>query len=348
MRPRSLCATGAQRRAGVRSVLKPMRRSAIASVALLFLTSCIPASALQEVVDFDDLSLDSESYWRGPDPAGEVVEGPYGPEVVGVFASRGVEFGNVAETTYGGWRGFAYSNTSDTTTAGYLNQYSAVTGSGAGPEADNYGIAYGYLDTESILDGGALFDPTSVEHLFALPTLELPYGRGIQTASITNTTYAALSMQTGDSFAKKFGGESGDDPDWLKLTAYGTDDAGEPLGVAIEFYLADFRFENSAEDYIVSDWTDWDLSALAGATRLHFNLDSTDRGIFGLNTPAYFAIDDLVLNVTVQPGDYNGDGIVDAADYTIWRDSEGQTVERRGLGADGDLSGVIDTADYAA
>ena len=43
--------------------------------------------------------------------------------------------------------------------------------------------------------------------------------------------------------------------------------------------------------------------------------------------------------------DYNGDGTVDAADYTVWRDAEGNTVSA-GTGADGTADGVIDTADY--
>ena len=311
------------------------------------MTCSAPASALQEIVDFDDLSLEAESFWRGPDANGEVTEGPYGFEVVGVFASRGVEFVNIDEQTYESWRGFAYSNTTDTTTPGYMNQFSAATGSGAGPQSDNYGVAHGYWDLEGNLYQPTPFDAANAEHLFALPTLELPYGRSIRSAAVTNTTYAALSMLTGDSFAKKFGGESGDDPDWLKLIAYGADDAGQPLGVTVEFFLADFRFADSADDYIVSDWTDWDLSALAGARWLHFNVASTDRGVFGMNTPSYFAIDDLVLDVNVPPGDYNGDGFVDAADYTLWRDGEGQAAQRRGLGADGDLSGAIDAGDYA-
>jgi T5SS/PEP-CTERM-associated repeat protein len=42
-------------------------------------------------------------------------------------------------------------------------------------------------------------------------------------------------------------------------------------------------------------------------------------------------------------GDYNGNGIVDAADYTVWRDSLGSTSS---LAADGDASGVIDVGDY--
>lgn len=43
------------------------------------------------------------------------------------------------------------------------------------------------------------------------------------------------------------------------------------------------------------------------------------------------------------PGDYNGDGSVDAADYTVWRDSLGSTTS---LAADGSNNGVIDQADY--
>ncbi|TWT77751.1 hypothetical protein Pla123a_15470 [Posidoniimonas polymericola] len=37
-------------------------------------------------------------------------------------------------------------------------------------------------------------------------------------------------------------------------------------------------------------------------------------------------------------GDYNSDGVVDAADYTLWRDGD--------LSADGDGSGVVDSEDY--
>ncbi|WP_197531161.1 lamin tail domain-containing protein [Posidoniimonas corsicana] len=45
-------------------------------------------------------------------------------------------------------------------------------------------------------------------------------------------------------------------------------------------------------------------------------------------------------------GDYNGDGVVDAADYTVWRDTLGDTVTP-GEGADGDGNGMIDSGDYA-
>jgi hypothetical protein len=50
-----------------------------------------------------------------------------------------------------------------------------------------------------------------------------------------------------------------------------------------------------------------------------------------------------ILSVRLA-GDYNGNGIVDAADYTVWRDSLGQT--GTGLAADGNGNGSIDSSDY--
>jgi hypothetical protein len=47
----------------------------------------------------------------------------------------------------------------------------------------------------------------------------------------------------------------------------------------------------------------------------------------------------------VDPGDYNRDGAVDAADYTVWRDLSGQSVAI-GDSADGNRDGMIDAADY--
>jgi hypothetical protein len=45
-------------------------------------------------------------------------------------------------------------------------------------------------------------------------------------------------------------------------------------------------------------------------------------------------------------GDFNGDGVVDAADYTVWRDTLGTTGP--GLAADANGDFTVDAADYAA
>jgi hypothetical protein len=60
----------------------------------------------------------------------------------------------------------------------------------------------------------------------------------------------------------------------------------------------------------------------------------------------------LAINAAAKsmpvPGDYNGNGIVDAADYTVWRDTLGSTTNLRANGDNtGASAGKIDQADYA-
>ncbi|MCH7752063.1 MAG: hypothetical protein IH898_07915, partial [Planctomycetes bacterium] len=45
-------------------------------------------------------------------------------------------------------------------------------------------------------------------------------------------------------------------------------------------------------------------------------------------------------------GDYNKNGVADAADSTVWQDTLGQEVLNSGDGADGDESGFVDAGDY--
>jgi T5SS/PEP-CTERM-associated repeat protein len=58
-------------------------------------------------------------------------------------------------------------------------------------------------------------------------------------------------------------------------------------------------------------------------------------------------IDSTTVSVVFRQlvgGDYNGDGIIDAADYTVWRDTLGQ--QGPGLDADGNGDEIVDVEDY--
>jgi hypothetical protein len=61
-------------------------------------------------------------------------------------------------------------------------------------------------------------------------------------------------------------------------------------------------------------------------------------------------VDNFTLDVTPvpsgTPGDYNGNGIVDAADYTVWRDHLDQTFTLPNR--DSANTGPISAADYAS
>lgn len=222
----------------------------------------IAGQAVAATITFDDLTLAPESHFF--------------PEMTTTFTSGNATF-NFDYTEFGlpgcchmGW---VYSNHTDTTTAGHLNQHSAFTGVGA-DGSSNYAIAY-----------------------FGAPVIHFDSAVAVSDASFTNTTYAALSMLSGDGFAKKFGGASGNDADWFKLTVTGWNDTVQTG--AVDVYLADFRFEDNSQDYILDSWTQFDLSALGTVTKLSFAIDSSDSGAWGINTPAYFAMDNL--NVTAVP-----------------------------------------------
>ena len=261
------------------------------SFAMLFIGSATQAA----VITFDDLNLAPESEWHGPDPDGIVDTGPFGtPVTYGGFQSGGATFFNQYDNAYDLWSGgFAYSNQTDNVDPSFANQYSAIAGGGRGPGADNYGVVFGY---------GAI-DPANVGDLWSLPTISLPQGESPVGVYVTNTTYAGLLMRDGDpnGFAKQFGGDSGDDPDWFKLSVYGIDAIGNPMSNFVDFYLADYRFSDNSHDYVITDWSFVDLTGLSGAASLHFNLASSDNGVWGMNTPAYFAMDDLQTAAVPEP-----------------------------------------------
>lgn len=217
------------------------------------------ASASAATISFEDLTPGPQGYWNGS--GGE-----------GGFTTGGATFLNDYNAAWGSWSGFGYSTLGDTTTAGYGNQYSSYAGGGAGGSTA-FGVSY--VSGASTITFASAVDMT---------------GGG---ASFTNTTYAALSMLQGDDFAKKFGGATGNDADWFLLTIQGYSD-GIATG-SVDVYLADYRFEDNSQDYILSSWLDVDLSDLGIVDEIQFSLTSSDVGSFGMNTPSYFAIDNLTI-----------------------------------------------------
>lgn len=224
-------------------------------------------------VDFADVNRSVPPAQNYTGPGGGVFYN--GSDSAGGFTSSGVQFTNTFTDSGGGftgWDGWSYSTTTDTTTPGFGNQYSAFTGGGNGDAA--YGVYFGSgVNTPTISLGAAASAPQSM--------------------FVTNTTYATLSMLNGDSFSKQFGGITGDDEDWFLLSITGFDFSSQATGT-VEFYLADYRFADNSQDYIVDEWTEVDLTGLgANVSGIQFELTSSDVGQFGMNTPAYFAMDNF-------------------------------------------------------
>lgn len=190
------------------------------------------------------------------------------------FKENNITLPNDYNADFNSFTGFALSTMTDTETQGFLNQYSVISGGGA--------------EGTSAYAVGFLFANNSVFFEEPISSMGSFY--------VNNTTYAALSMENGDPYAKKFGGESGDDPDFFLLTLHFLND-GMITGDSITFYLADYRFEDNSMDYIIREWTEINLSDITTPyDEIQFVLSSSDVGAFGMNTPNYIAIDHFTID----------------------------------------------------
>jgi hypothetical protein len=244
-----------------------MRQSLIAALAAAFvITSSARAG---QVVTFEDFGLPAHSFDNNAGAGGQ-------------FVIDGNQFNNNYDPTFGVWSGWAISSMTDATTAGFNNQYSAIAGSGA-DNSQTYGV-------------GFTFGPNADAFHPAESYINLAPGANPESVQVTNTTYDYFSMLNGDQFAKKFG-----PGDYLLLDVRGytgPEGTGTQVG-SVDFYLANFLGSNGT---IVNTWQTLDLNSLAGAESLRFGLTSSDNDpVYGMNTPAFFAIDNLVLGASAVP-----------------------------------------------
>ena len=219
--------------------------------------SLVITTAQAALIDFDDNVLAPDSFF---DPQASVTWTSGGASF-----NHGWNFGCC-------WDGITYSNKTDTTTPGFLNDRSAITGDGVGAGQDNYAVVY---------TGGAA------------PTMRFSGPRTVLGGYFTNTTYAYLAMANGD---------DGNDPafvsgpfgadDFFELTIRGLDAGGEELSF-VTYNLA------TGGD-VIDTWEYFDLTGLGEVYALDFSLASSDVGMFGMNTPAYFAMDSISI-VPVPP-----------------------------------------------
>lgn len=208
---------------------------------------------------FDDVTLGSNGYWTGEEGENEMFSG-------------GWIFTNYYSQDYSFWGGFTASNHTDLTQTGMGAQYTAVTAGGY-DGSTQYGVAYtmGAQTDVYASDGSA--------HI-------------ITGCYVTNNLWAYQNITEGDYSSTPFGGTTGNDPDWFKLTATGKNAAGQTVGT-LDFYLADYRFANNDEDYVIDTWEWFDLSSLGAVHTISFSLSSTKSNAYGMLTPAYFCIDDF-------------------------------------------------------
>ncbi|MDO9633890.1 MAG: DUF4465 domain-containing protein [Paludibacter sp.] len=242
-----------------------MKKCFVFLFAVLFFVACEPELEHVIVNDFEDVELDESGYDDGSDRSGTLTDGSYVKDITSGSIGLINRYTYNEAWNFGSWDGFAVSSHIDSITSGYANQYSTIAGHGAGGSA-KFALAY----------------DSAVIHL--------PYLNSYQKARsimLTNSTWTYYDILKGGLFSDKF-----QDGDWFKVIIKGFLGANETGQV--DFYLADYR---DGKSEVVREWTKVSLTKLGTVDKITFSFDSSDKGEFGINTPKYVCVDDLIVAV---------------------------------------------------
>ena len=237
------------------------------------ITAYVPEYVEAEAnITFEDVDLQGKTYYDGSDGDGLI--------------ATAEKFSFINYNPGGYWYGFGVSATrSDIYTGNYKDdsQFNSVVAGGM--QSEKFAVCY-YNEYQA-----NKYD--EYPEIYAEDNIKPEY------AYITNTAYTVKSMTEGDSFSKKF-----DETDWLKLTIIGLDNEDKETGEPVEFYLA-------KDGNIVTEWTKVDLTSLGVCSHIRFTMDSSDKSYGYMNTPAYFALDNMKAeNTTDKPTAVKGVAVV--------------------------------------
>lgn len=247
---------------------KTMKKRTITAALISAMAISTQVNAQTYTETFEGFSLPTNSYYKDTTGAD--------------WQTTNAVFRYSWDTTYSYWSGgSAYTNVKDSTNGNYTNLYGCIAYNG-------YNNSNYYTTLQN----------------YATIVLKSPY-QFVDGFYITNTTYAAKVIKYGNSFSRAFGDTTGTGcgcpqgsyPDYFKLTVKGYKN-GTMLNDSVEFYLADYRFPNNSQDYIVWNWQWVDCSSLGAVDSIQFFLYSSDVGPYGMNTPAFFSIDNFTTSGT--------------------------------------------------
>lgn len=237
-----------------------MRKIQFLGLALMgaaLLASCDPNDPKEkiEVATFEDVTV------------GAKVDSISADTVDGVYQFFSGSYGFTTAVDYNGTYVYNYVVSSQKSNAfkDYSDQYHSACGGAY--EGDNFVVAY--QDAWSENASLSINCPASL----------LP----IPGTYVCNNAYAVNSILNGDAVAKKF-----EDGDWFLLTFEGY--LADVKTGSVEFYLADYR---NGKKELVTEWTYCDLTALGIVDEVRCTLTSSDNSAAGMNTPAYFCLDNF-------------------------------------------------------
>ena len=240
----------------------------------LFTTSCtnsdnptdnpvINPTSQEVTISFENQALNADNYWIGEENENGQSDGWGGMYYPCTYFEQGVTVNTNYCVTY--WTGFAIAGRTETSFESPYSpdQFNNVVG--GAHSGKNYLVAQYAYNGETITIGGA-------------------EGSLVKSLWFTNSAYAVNSILNGDSYS----GPKFNENDWLKCTIVGTHADGTTATVDLDL---------AKEGTYVNTWQQADLTSLGKVVSLSFLFSGSRTGDYGLNTPAYVCIDDIVVEV---------------------------------------------------
>lgn len=150
----------------------------------------------------------------------------------------------------------------------------------AGHSGNNFAVVYGYQDSYN-------------SKWMDKPSFELKNKSTLVGLWYCNSSYTYGVMMNGNKFGNI--GVAGSMPDtkgYFEVILECYDEKDNLIATKTEL-LADYR-TNNAQVVPTTTWTYWPIN-VAGVKTVKFNFTGSDTGAYGLNTPAYLCIDDIVI-----------------------------------------------------
>lgn len=240
-----------------------------------YLTATVQVAGESKVAGFEeyDLAEGKNKYvddaWENQTPAW-LYSGTY-------------QFANTPNKAYNAYTGYAISadNSAEATGNYMTDQFRSAAGGAY--EGSNFAVSYysapnawfaGYADTVRLTNTS---EPQQISGFY-----------------ITNTAYTQDAVLNGDYANPRFGIKDSTNAvqkDYLKLTISGYN--GDEFTGSVDFYLADYRDDDSDEHYSLDTWQWLDLREVGAVTELQFEMFTTKSDDHGFTTPTYFALDNF-------------------------------------------------------
>jgi hypothetical protein len=176
-------------------------------------------------------------------------------------------------------------------------------------------------------------------------------GRGLLTFDYNRDGKTDVFIVNNFSAPVLYRNDGGNQNDWLSIKTVGTMSNRDGVGAFITV-TPDLSLPGTKQVREISE-SDGYLSQSEAIAQFGLGSHPGTIDLITIEWPASGIVqefrnitpDQFLTIVERHPCDFNSDGTIDAADYTVWRDTFGQTVAH-GTGADANGDGIVDESDY--